>query len=320
MKIDPRQNRDARIVVDITARWAGRLPRSQGWARRMIGLSVALFAALSSSGQVARPPNQPWTTFVRVEGQPEAVPAEWVATPEGKFAHSIKIPNPVPKDSGYRWWMTSEQYFHHLCKTEAGEFIYKTVENVEGFYFMRPPKRPSDDDLMDRYKLEDPYTERYFQLRRADPRERATKFVNPPWYLYKYVEEPTHTGYWNSSTIREPYALLSGYVQGQASMNLSPTETLRSAYGYIWRGVSRPHDRELSIAGSEVLVVDISSQQTLGVFRNYVRTGYTRNTKEGIWWLNAISCRNVPKAFQDNLGQQLYGFVSKVLQPVEIKK
>jgi len=270
--------------------------------------------------QASPRPAYRWTQFVQVEGQPEPVPAEWVATPEGKFAHSIKIPNPVPKDSGYRPGMTSEQYFNHLCKTEAGEFIYKTVENVEGFYFMRPPKRPRDDDLKDRYRLEDPYTERFFQLRRADPKERATKFVNPPWYLYQYIEEPTHAGYWDSSTIRTTFILLSGYVQGQASMNIYPTETLRSAHAYVWRGLIRPHDRESGIAGSELLVVDIDTRVVFGVFRNYVRTGFTRNTKYGIWWLNAISCRNVPKVFQDNLGQQLYGFVSKVLKPVGTKR
>ena len=63
---------------------------------------------------------------------PKIKPADPLATEEGRFAHSIKIPNPVPEDSGYKPGMTSEQYFDHLCKTEAGEFIYKTVENVEG--------------------------------------------------------------------------------------------------------------------------------------------------------------------------------------------
>jgi hypothetical protein len=59
-------------------------------------------------------------------------PADPLATEEGRFAHSIKIPNPVPADSGYKPGMMPEQYFEHLCKTEAGEFIYKTVDNVEG--------------------------------------------------------------------------------------------------------------------------------------------------------------------------------------------
>src|SRR6185436_663743 len=65
-------------------------------------------------------------------------PADPLATEEGRFAQSIKIPNPVPEGSGYKSGMTPEQYFDHLCKTEAGEFIYETVENVEGLYQMRP--------------------------------------------------------------------------------------------------------------------------------------------------------------------------------------
>ena len=58
-------------------------------------------------------------------------PADPLATEEGRFAHSIKIPNPVPADSGYRPDMTPQEYFDHLCKTEAGEFIYRTVEGDE---------------------------------------------------------------------------------------------------------------------------------------------------------------------------------------------
>ncbi len=84
-------------------------------------------------------------------------PADPLATEEGRFAHSIKIPNPVAEDSGYKPGMTPEQYFDHLCKTEAGEFIYKTVENVEGLYMMRPRKEATDDELSHLYALEDPY-------------------------------------------------------------------------------------------------------------------------------------------------------------------
>src|SRR5689334_5615745 len=58
-------------------------------------------------------------------------PADPLATEEGRFAHSIKIPNPVSEDSGYKVGMTPEKYFDHLCKSEAGDFIFKTVEGVE---------------------------------------------------------------------------------------------------------------------------------------------------------------------------------------------
>jgi hypothetical protein len=83
--------------------------------------------------------------------------ADPLATKEGRFAHSIKIPNPIPEDSGYKPGMTSQEYFDHLCKTEAGEFIYQTVENVEGLYMMRLREQASDDELSHLYALEDPY-------------------------------------------------------------------------------------------------------------------------------------------------------------------
>ncbi|MCS6319917.1 MAG: hypothetical protein H8K05_19540, partial [Nitrospira sp.] len=71
-------------------------------------------------------------------------PADPLATEEGRFAHSITIPDPVSADSGYKPGMTSQEYFDHLCKAEAGEFIYKTVENVDGLYMMRPRTKATD--------------------------------------------------------------------------------------------------------------------------------------------------------------------------------
>src|SRR5690349_17372966 len=145
--------------------------------------------------EVHQPPPYKWTKFVQVEGQPEPVPIEWVSTPEGRFAHSIKIPNPIPKDSGYRWWMSSKDYFLRLCEKEAGEFIFKRADNVEGLLFMRPPERPSDYDLMDRNKLEAPLFEATFQSLRADLAERGALFVAPPHQRFTYVEEPNGTMY-----------------------------------------------------------------------------------------------------------------------------
>src|SRR5688572_1767292 len=83
--------------------------------------------------------------------------ADPLSTEEGRFAHSLKIPNPVAMDSGYKLGMTSQEYFDHLCRTEAGEFIYRTVENVEGLYMMRPHDDATDEKLQHLYALEDPY-------------------------------------------------------------------------------------------------------------------------------------------------------------------
>ena len=88
---------------------------------------------------------------------------DWQATPEARFAQAIKIPNPVPEDSGYRWWMRPRDYFKHLCENEAGEFIFKTVDNVEGVMQIRPRETGIEDadskgsKYRHLYAMEDPY-------------------------------------------------------------------------------------------------------------------------------------------------------------------
>ena len=60
----------------------------------------------------------------------------------------------------YRWYWnkTSLAYFNHRCETDAGEFIYRTVENVEGIFQMRP-RDPRDyfTRLREGDLPEDPY-------------------------------------------------------------------------------------------------------------------------------------------------------------------
>ena len=277
-------------------------------------LALLLFVALFTAGgaaQTPKPSTYRWTQFVQVDGQPEPVPAEWVSTPEGKLAHSIKIPNPVPKDSGYRPGMSSKEYFEHLCKSEAGEFIFKTVDNVDGFYFMRPPKRPTDKDLMDRYKLEAPDIERMFQLYGTTVGDRSTIFVNSGEYSYIYVEEKSRAG--------DRFEKAFGYEKG--TTRTKPTvedDVRRSNYGLIWRGIRRTADRDNAIAGNEWIVLDISNGNVLAVFRNFARTGGVRNVTDGIWWLNAVQCpgsRRIVSA--GSLGDQISRQLNKVLRPTQ---
>jgi hypothetical protein len=282
---------------------------------RLFTLLLGLLICVACTAQAPNPSGHQWTQFVQVEGQPEPVPAEWLATSEGKFAHSIKIPNPVPKDSGYRPGMSSKQYFDHLCKTEAGQYIYKTVDNVEGFYFARPPKRPTDNDLMDRYALEAPDIERTFQLMRATLQERATIFIAPPFNSFKFIEEP------NLNPIGEaPYLRASGYVARASEMKVEDAHTLRSNYGLVWRGIRRQSDRELAIAGSEWIVFDTATKEVLAVTRNYGLTGHTPNTPAGIWWLNAVSCPIFATKYRFPTSEKIYDFVSSVLKPIAMPR
>lgn len=260
------------------------------------------------------PPKHKWTKFVTVAGQPEPIPAEWVSTPEGQFAHSIVIPNPVPKDSGYHWWWSAKKYFLHLCEKEAGEFVFKTVENVEGFLFMRPPKQPTDFDLKDRYKLEAPHFEARYQLVDSSVSGRGVLFVAPPFEKYRYYEEPSSNG----SAPAGAYVIASDYDERPPRLrSVVATQQSSSRYAITWRGLRRPHDRESGIASLELLILDMNARQVLGLMRTFGSSGRTPGTPDGIWWLNAAICPQFQKAYRRPDLEQLYGFVSRVLGPVD---
>ena len=245
-------------------------------------------------------------------------PADPLATEEGRFAHSIKIPNPVPTDSGYKPGMTSKEYFDHLCKTEAGEFIYKTVENVDGLIQLRLRANPTDYELEHLYSLEDPYghsvgvrdhPEEYF----VQPAIGKYQFVetrlplksgNTAIYRRYYRDEKSHPGRdyqtaINGRFVRVPYIV--------AEENVSSP---RGRYGYTWRGVSRPHDRELGIAGGEIIVLDLQTNEVLAVRRSYVRSGYMRNMTS-VWWLTAQKCS------KESLKTDAQ-FINHVLKPAQL--
>jgi len=245
-------------------------------------------------------------------------PADPLATEEGRFAHSLKIPNPVPEDSGYKPGMTPEQYFDHLCKTEAGEFIYKTVENVEGLYMMRLREQALDDELSHLYALEDPYGQvlgvvRHPQDTYVQPALGKYDFlemllsvprkVARTTSIYKryYRDENAHPGKKYQTAI-DGRGVFVPYIVAEAEV-----ATPKSRYGYTWRGISRSHDRESGIAGGEVVILDLQTNEVIAVRRGYIRSGWMKNLT-GIWWLTGQVC-------PISGGKQEHVFIKDVLKP-----
>lgn len=203
---------------------------------------------------------------------------DWMATEEGRAAHAIKIPNPVPEDSGYRKGMTQQEYFEHLCKNEAGEFIYKTVDNVEGIYQMRPRKIYTTAEWQHLYAIEDPYG--YWP---GEAENVGFTFVRPS--LYSYFEIPSHGRrlYGESMRLQRDSSLYatppanaqiarySGY-DGRNSklMKLEYVGKHEARFGFTWRGIKRPHDRAMGIAGGELIILDLNSGEVIGVRRGFV--------------------------------------------------
>jgi hypothetical protein len=240
----------------------------------------------------------------------------WYATEEARFAHALKIPNPVPVDSGYLRGMTQQQYFEHLCKTEAGEFIYKTADNVAGVFQMRPRRIRYDGATWQHlYAIEDPYghwegeNERY-----------GYEFVKP--LLYEYIEVPSwgrprykphQMQYRDYSLLKEPatnesIAHYFGYDgKDFRSLQLEFDSKPKARYGFTWRGIKRPYDREMGIAGGELIVLDLQTHEVMGVRRGYV-----------IWnggWTGRVCPRYGYDGGQDKATYFSAWYLAKVVKP-----
>jgi hypothetical protein len=201
----------------------------------------------------------------------------------------------APKASVYREGMKPREYWEALCRSEAGEFVYKKVKDVKSIYNVRPHGVATDDELSDRFVLEDPFTYtdvrrslkpeeyfvqpflgRYSSYESRDPKDSAV--------LFRFFRSDTPTGppyqtFLDNRRVRVPY------VVGKR-----PIESVASRYSYTWRGITRPHDRELGIAGGELLIADLATGETLAMRRGFARSGYVPNKVSGFWWLSAERC------------------------------
>jgi hypothetical protein len=239
-----------------------------------------------------RPRDWEHTTFVNVDGQPLPVPQEWVATPEGLFAHAIRLPEPLPVDSGYRINLSSEQYFQQLCAKEAGQFVYRVVENVDGIYQARPRDRVENYPFTHLYAIEDPAA---IYMDYAMFGKPWSGWIGPK--AYHYLETPMtgpayradRSTHFDASMRKPapPNAKVSRYLEAggnddkfiRREFSFAP----RARYGYVWRGIRREMDRELGIAGGELIALDFSNNEVLGVFRYYKRASLAKGVLDVAW-------------------------------------
>jgi hypothetical protein len=211
----------------------------------------------------------------------------------------LNIPNLVNVAGGY--------YFEHLCKSEAGEFIYKSVDGVEGFYLMR---RRDPRDYIDRVYArdipEDPYGHTNLEAQHPE-----LLFIGPPWRTYRFLETPAPTG---SKGATERYRRFSGYQQdgsdpsfveqfGYAQvgrpMITENVATLKSRYGVTWAGLPLRFGETVGVYGGETVVKDLRTDEVLA-------------RRRGFAWVRGRG--GVCPPGKDDFF--LYKFVSKVLKPL----
>jgi len=201
-----------------------------------------------------------------------------LSTPEGRFAHSLKLPKPhdKPKDV-YKPGMTGEEYFKALCAAEAGEWVFRRVENVDGVFQARPyqqfpagyydlvfytvEKGEMNVDKPQNYMVQ-PYMGRYNFLElpgaRSASNEQQKKYIR--FFRNTEKQHPTYPAVKDGRPVRIPYIV---------SQEL--TDRIKSRYGYTWRGVQMLNGIEHGIEGSELIVFDVETTETLAVRRYFVQ-------------------------------------------------
>jgi hypothetical protein len=230
-------------------------------------------------------------------------PAEPQATPEGRFAHSLKLPGRLDLPP-YRRGMSSAEYFDVVCKSSAGEFVYRTIDAVDGITQLRLRDDATDYMLQHLYALEDPFgfaTE-------GDARFSKHMLVRPSTYRYLDRVELDQSGQPMRVTRTTGVSATRNNTYEHVVETTVPTA---AKYAFTWRGIDMPQLREAGIGGSELIVLDLSSGEILAVRRGFIRTGHARNVFTGIWWLGGNVCPTPAGRAE----YYTYEFLPKVLKP-----
>ncbi len=257
-----------------------------------------------------------WTRFVETSGQYEPIPEQWLQTEEARIAHNLVLPDSVPKPKQFsfmkaRWsaWLPwkqsiSIQYFEHLCETEAGQWILKTIPNVSGLYFARPEGEYPSGFFEDRYQPEMPWIQRALRLTGTELRWHGALLVDPPFVNYQYVEEPQWGAVWQKD-MRTPYVRIYGlkrvpdsgtygsqpkWYRDSEPMQAIAAPSITAKYGYTWRGIRRPRDREHRIAGGEVIIYDVNTREVVAIKRQFLIGWENRRGEGDVLWEIAASC------------------------------
>jgi len=250
--------------------------------------------------------------------------ADTLATEEGRFAHSIVIPKENQAESELPSLRNSQEHFDYLCKAFAGEFIHRTVDNIDGVLQLRPHLRsPYASEHL--YAAEDPYgVTSDFSPGGLFAKPSSYSFLEAPQSALEALKQPHGSGIYRDSIPLQDKSTTEGkyvrYTLGYDGRYWTATQKAyspapKSRYGYTWRGITRPQDRALGIAGSELIVLDLQTSEVLGIFRGFTKFEFTRvrGGYTGMAWT-----KRCPSPSPSGMTPER-DFVPKVLRPATIK-
>jgi hypothetical protein len=226
----------------------------------------------------------------------------------------------------------AEAMFQERCK-KAGEFIYRTAEDVEGVFLLKIREK---NDRYAQYKMDDPYghdsTGEYYLKSFFYGRDKKGSFiVDGPVASegYRYVDainQKDGQRYRYTGRIDQPWLRDKRYGEWVRDFvldkTLAPDPTPR--YGVTYDDISTREERDYWIAGSSLKVIDLETSEVMAERIGYMMDRGQGNKSGGrAPWLMAARTA-CPRFSVDPGGQthqidQTRKFVEKVLHPIQEK-
>ena len=248
----------------------------------------------------------------------------------------IQFP-PPPVEPTYKPGMTSEQYFNALCEKESGDFVFQTAKDVDGVYLVRPRYYQGDQIRRELFANEAPYEETgllQLGVNSFSYLSKIYQFVEFPVvesFPAQYIPPVGESGsmrlhfrnrpgtgpywhyWWDEEIDRNDRSANPRYFRKRVA---EP----QSRYGITWRAIERTgFDRDLGVAGIEVLIVDLRSGEVLAVRRGFARALMGRPTPfhghTGNIWGRDLQCPGNGVPAGTGSETVFRDFLTKVLTP-----
>jgi hypothetical protein len=219
-------------------------------------------------------------------------PTDPLATEEGRFAYSIKLPPPHDKPKvQYQPGMSAENYFKVLCEKEDGDYVFRTVDGVEGIKIMRPIPTVTSVPLWEEAFGPSP-----------------GYFVGVINGIYRYVDAVELIAGSEKVTQLVRYAIDPALSTKEPPWGLGsyPTEKSETRYGFTFRN-SVLENRELGILGKELIVLDLETNEVLAFRRIFARLNFM--VRYSAQLMQGTPCRPLSTENSDNR------FIEKILKP-----
>ena len=243
--------------------------------------------------------------MVKLESQAYPVPEQWLSTPQGRFAHSIKLPTSVDLVAEDTNQADGEALFQKLCGRYSGDFVLRRETDVEGLLQARPfqpfpgeyrglvfwtrEKGDLGDSIQDAF-VQPPTGEYDFLDSWQERRTQPLRLVR-----YERSSSSSSTRYINASTrdgkaVRVPYVVVEREIPNSSAK-----------FAFTWRGIWPGQGVELGIEGYELIIYRVQRMEILAVRRDFIRHGPYLGQNDGRQTV-AKSCAerkkmNVPSEF-----------------------